>query len=136
MQKPAYTVFLQRLTKNLLRDSKVSVEDAQRSYTIYGPDLDYSKGHDTRQQPPHLHYRKDIPIPRFILQYHSEITLFMDFFFANAESYLHSISEGYKFRTGKATPNRTKATMLKCVTNILRQYRSRGIKVIEISTDG
>ena len=136
MQKPAYSVFLTRLSKNLVKDSKVTVEDAQRAYAIYGPDLDYSKGHDTRKQPPHLQYRKDIPIPWFILQYHSEIVVFMDFFFANAESYLHSISEGYKFRTGQATPNRTKATMLKCATTILQQYRSRGIKVIEIRADG
>ena len=132
MQKPAYSVFLKRLAKNLIRDSKVTLEDAQRAYAIYGPDLDYSKGHDTRQQPPHLPYRKDIPIPRFILQYHSEIVVFMDFFFANAESYLYSILEGYKFRTGQATTNRTKDTMLKCATTILKQYRSRGIKVMEI----
>ena len=59
----------------------------------------------------------------------------MDFFFANAESYLHSISEGYAFCTGQATPNRTKATMLKCVITILQQYHSREIKVIEIRAD-
>lgn len=136
MQKPAYSVFLKRLANNLIRNSQVTLEDAQRAYAIYGPDLDYYKGHDTRQQRQHLPYRKDIPIPRFILQYHSEIVIFADFFFANAESYLHSISEGYKFCTGQATPNRSKATMLKCVTAILKQYRSRGIKVSEIRADG
>ena len=112
------------------------MDDAQRAYAIYGPDLDCAKGHATRQQPPHMPYRSDIRIPRFILQYHSEIIIFMDFFFANAEPYLHSISEGYKFRTGEVTKNRSKATMLEGATKILNMYRSRGVKVIEIRGDG
>ena len=136
MRKPTYTTFLKRIAKNQIRNNKVTVDDAQRAYAIYGPDLDYAKGHTTRQQPPHFTYPSDIRIPCFILQYHSEVILFMDFFFVNAESYLHSISEGYKFRTGEATQDRSKATMLKGTIKILKMYRARGVKVTEIRTDG
>jgi len=34
MQKPAYSVFLKRLAKNLIRDSKVTLEDTQRAFIL------------------------------------------------------------------------------------------------------
>ena len=46
------------------------------------------------------------------------------------------MSERYKFRNKEATTNRSKATILKCATKILKQHRSRGINIVEICADG
>lgn len=137
MRLPQYKTFIKRLAQNQIKDCKVTVADAQRAHAIYGPELAYNKGHFTHSQPKHVSYDNFLEeIPRFILQYHSSIILFMDFFYVNDNAFLHSISQGYKFRTGEATGDRNKTTMTKCIMKILRQYGSRGIKIKEIRTDG
>lgn len=137
MRLPQYKIFIKRIARNQIKDCKVTVADAQRAYAIYGPELAYNKGHFTHSQPEHVSYDNFLEeIPRFIIQYYSSIILFLDFFYANGNAFLHSISQSYKFRTAEATGDRSKATMTKCIMKIIRQYGSRGVKVKEIRADG
>ncbi len=68
------------LTKNLIRNCSVTVDDARRALHIYGPDVAVLKGQMTRGAPaPRAPTFEAIPLPGSIVAHHRNITLSVDF---------------------------------------------------------
>jgi hypothetical protein len=111
--RPSESDFLTILSKNLIRNCPVTVDDAKRASIIYGPDLAAIKGKMTRSATaPHVPTFQAVPIPAHIATHHRNLTLCMDFFFVQGMAFLHSISRKIGFRTVTQVPTRSKATIL------------------------
>ena len=79
-----------------------------------------------------------IPIPQTIRDFHSSISVSVDYLYVQGITMLHSISgSSYKFRKlqpiFKAKAN--KDNILKGIRNIINTYQSRGITVEQIEAD-
>ena len=133
---PSYQKFIHALEHNHIRNCPVTAADVRRALHIYGPEVAVLKGKSTRTKPAPALPTTIIPLPKNIKEFHSHITLYIDFFFVNRIPFFHSISGKYQFRTVEAVHNRTKNTMLECYNKIKKVYNCREISIDEIQADG
>jgi hypothetical protein len=134
--RPSESDFLTLLSKNLIRNCPVTVDDAKRASLIYGPDLAAIKGKTTRSTPaPHVPTFQAVPIPAHIATHHRDLTLCVDFFFVQGMVFLHSISRKIGFRTMAQVPNRSKAIILREIQSVIRLYHARSLIVRDIHAD-
>jgi hypothetical protein len=123
---PSQQQFKEIMSKNILLNCPVTVDDAKRAMLIYGPDLATIKGKTTRGKPtPHVASLQAVSIPAPILEHHREVTLCIDLFFVQGQAFLHTISCKLQYRSETPVNDRNNGTMLKCINNILLT-RSRG----------
>ena len=76
-----------------------------------------------------------VPIPSYITEHHSNVTLCIDYFFVQGIPFLHSISKIVQFHTISAVKDRKKPNMLTDVNNVIDIYHNRGFTVAEIRAD-
>lgn len=111
--RPSQARFLSYIQQGLVRNSPVTLDDAHRAQHIYGPDIAYLKGKTTQRPPlPHIATHTTLPLPDFIAEHHTNITLCIDFFILQKQTFLHIISRKIGYRTTIAVDNRTKATII------------------------
>jgi ribosomal protein L15 len=134
--RPAEAEFYHILSGNLLRNCPVTVDDAKRALTIYGPDIATIKGKTTRTDAAdRVPTFEAVPLPPTIMEHHRNVTLCVDFFFVQGLTFLHTISRGIGFRTVSLVAERTKPIILKEVQAVLNVYTSRGFSVCDIHGD-
>jgi hypothetical protein len=69
------------VSKNLILNCPVTIDDVRRALAIYGPDINTFKGKTVcGEAASHVPNYQAIPIPMPILQYHENVTLCADFF--------------------------------------------------------
>jgi acetolactate synthase regulatory subunit len=134
--RPSEEEFQHILSGNLLRNCPVSVHDAKRALTIYGPDIATIKGSTTRSNAAtRIATFEAVPLPASIREHHNNVTLCVDFFFVQGLIFMHTISRGIGFRTVSRVNDRNKPTILKEIKAVLHVYRSRGFSVCDIHAD-
>jgi hypothetical protein len=134
--RPSEAEFYHILSGNLLRNCPVTVDDAKRALTIYGPDIATIKGKTTRTDAAdRVPTFEAVPLPPTIMEHHRNVTLCVDFFFVQGLTFLHTISRGIGFRTVSLVAERTKPIILKEVQAVLNVYTSRGFNVCDIHGD-
>jgi hypothetical protein len=134
--RPSEADFFTLLSKNMIRNCPVTIDDAKRARIIYGPDLAAIKGKTTRSAAAaHVRTFEAVPIPSHITEHHRNLTLCIDFFFVQGITFLHSVSRKIGFRTVAQVPNRTRATILREVQSIVRLYQARGFVVQDVHAD-
>ena len=79
---------------------------------IWGPETAVIKGRTTRIGPEHVPNARLLPLPQTTRDFHSKVTLCVDFFYVNGIPLLHTISRSFKFRTVQETSGMAKGTML------------------------
>jgi Zinc knuckle len=90
--RPSQRQFEEILSKNLITNCPVTVDDAKRAMLIYGPDLATIKGKTTRGKfAPHAPDFRAIPIPAPILEHHQAVTLCIDFFLYKGKFFYMSV---------------------------------------------
>lgn len=134
--RPSEKSFQHYLTKNLVRNSPVTAEDAKRALVIYGPEVATLKGKTTWSRPPHKPTIIPSCLPDFILQYHLEVTLCMDLFYVSGLCFFTTISRGIKFRTVEFMMNKNKASLQEYAARVINLYRQRGFNVTNVHADG
>ena len=85
--------------------------------------------------PEHIQNAKLLPLPQTTRDFHSKVTLCVDFFYVNGIPLLHTISRFFKFRTVEETGDRTKRTVLDGILKAVRLYKVRGLTVVNIHVD-
>ena len=133
---PSYAKFIHTLEHNHIRNCPVTSADVRRALHIYGPEVAVLKGKAVRKTPSHVPPTTIIPLPKAIKDFHSNITVYLDFFFVNGLAFFHSISGKYQFRTVQAVHNRKKKTMLECYAKVYKLYKARDINIDEVQADG
>ena len=76
-----------------------------------------------------------IPVPPSILEHHIHLTLCVDIFYVQRIPFLTTISRQPLFRIFTYLHDRSRATLLKEVSTVLRLYHSRGFLISEIHCD-
>jgi hypothetical protein len=134
--RPSQQKFEDILSKNIILNCPVTVDDAKRALIIYGPDIATLKGKTNRGQPAtRIPDFTAVPIPAPILMYHQNITLCIDFFFVQGQCFLHTISRKLQYRTVHPVDNRHASTIHTCIDRVVKQYTSRGFIVNCIIAD-
>ena len=135
--RPSQARFLQYLQKGLIRNCPITVDDAKRAHSIYGPDIAYIKGKTTQKPPlPHIETHIPLELQPHIAAHHRDITLCVDFFFIQQQAFLHVISRKIGYRTAVPVDNRSKTTILKTLRNEIKLYVGRGFIVRDVHGDG
>jgi len=94
------------------------------------------KGHRTnRAPPPHIPTLIPSPLPLFIQEHHTDVTLCIDFFFVQRIPFLHIIDRKFGYRHTFAVNNRKKATMLQHIPAVIDKYTQRGFVVRDVHAD-
>ena len=137
---PGYKEYLWLLKNNMIKDSKVSLEDAKRALHIYGEDTAVVKGRTTKNKQSKIEYIKLPELPRTILLKHDKINLMVDYMIVQGVQFLTTISAKLNYRTVEALPyvNKKgvkKEDILQGVKKVINLYQSRGLIVQQISGD-
>ena len=135
LNRPSQQHFEHLLKHNLIKNCPVTVDDAKRARHIYGKDIPAIQGKMTRQKKnrkPNFHR---VTIPAIIAKEYQELHICIDFFYVQNIVFFHSISKKLQFRTAANVTNRSKKTILKQLTKILRLYHGRGFRVTRVFGD-
>lgn len=129
--RPSQRKFEDILSKNIIANCPVTVDDAKRALIIYGEDIATLKGKTTKSKPaPRVPDFSAVPIPAPILQYHKNITLCIDFFFVQGQCFLHAISRKLQYRTVHPVDSRGAPTMQSHIEQTIQLYHNRGFVVL------
>lgn len=133
--RPSQKNFENFLSKNMLMNCPVTVQDARRAISIYGPDVATLKGNTTVGHPALVPNNTVFEMPMDIIVDHKDVELCVDIFYVNKVKFFHTISRKIKFRTIAAIETRGKPTLLQEMQAVLKQYQSRGFSVVTIHCD-
>ena len=97
--RPSERRFLKILDNNELMKCPVTVEDGRRAIKLHGPDVASTKGVTVKGKGQIKSVFVPIDLPKSLYPKHKNVTLCLDFFFANGIPFFHSISCGINFRT-------------------------------------
>ena len=101
------------LSNNLLRNYPVTVANTKLVVHIYGTDIASVKGKMTKQHKGStLSSFNPTPIHDHISKVHKNVTLGIDFLYAQGMSLLHTISREIQFCTAREVENRQKKTIV------------------------
>jgi hypothetical protein len=134
--RPSEADFHFFLNKGLIRNCPFTSLDAKRALTIYGPDIATLKGNTTG-----LHLAPSAPnftavvLPPSVLDHYRDVTLCVDFFFVQGHIFLHTIFRDIFFHTVRSVPDRTRATITKEISAVIKLYSSRGFRVCALHAD-
>jgi hypothetical protein len=84
---------------------------------------------------PHVADCNPVGIPASILQFHSDVTLCIDFFYVQGQVFLHVISRKIQHRVVIAVPDCSKKHMIKHLDSVFQIYRNRGFHIREVHAD-
>ena len=132
---PSYQKFIKLLENNIIRNCPVTPQDVKTALFIWGPETAVIKGKTTRIGPEHIPSMRLIPLPQTTRDFHSKVTLCVDFFYVNGIPLLHTISRSFKFSTVEETDNRSQENMVNGIMNAVRLYKDRGLAVVNIHAD-
>ena len=132
---PSKTTLKDVILRNKINGCDLSVDDFNRAMYIYGDSEASLKGKTTRPTPSSLLSSPPIQIPQQVREAFSSVTLFVDIFFVQGIGFFHSISKHYFFRTVEFIPTNTYRNMLSCLQNIINQYNSRDLDVVQVFGD-
>ena len=87
---PATEDFKRIVSKNLLLNCDVTVDDISRAVAIYGQSEPMLKGKMVRRRPEHVADIPRVALPPMITEHHASDILDMDFFFMNGLGFLYT----------------------------------------------
>ena len=132
---PSEVVFQQILSKNLIQNCPITVDDAKRALHIYGPDIATLKGKTTKKQNSHIPNYQPILIPAPIIAQYTNNRLFIDIFWVCGYPFFHTISEWIKFRTVALIPDRKQWILVAETKAIINMYTNRGLHITRVEGD-
>jgi Reverse transcriptase (RNA-dependent DNA polymerase) len=134
--RPSQQKFEDIISKNVITNCPITVDDARRAHIIYGPDLATLKGKTTTGPPTaHVPSFQAVPIPSSMLDHHSRVTLCVDFFFVQGQAFIHFISRKIQHRVVEPVANRSKSIIIKHINKVFSLYRSRGFTIVDLHCD-
>ncbi|KAG7373305.1 reverse transcriptase RNA-dependent DNA polymerase [Nitzschia inconspicua] len=134
LHRPGQDQFEDLLAHNRIRNCPITVDDARRAITIYGPEVPSLQGKTTKGPSSHVPSIVLVDIP-LILKDHPRVTLAMDLFFVQGNKFFHTISRDIRFRTVAPIEDRSKRSILRETLGVTDMYANRGFTVTDIHTD-
>jgi hypothetical protein len=137
VNRPNDADFIHFLNHGHILNCPVTADDFRRARLIFGPDIPFLKGHTTNRasSAPHVPLSVPTSVPPYILTDHSQVILCVDFFYVQGLPFLHIISRTLSYRHTFAVSDRSAATVLPLLQEVLSHYRSRGFSPAAIHAD-
>ena len=133
---PSIKSYKDYITKNLIKNTDITVEDINRGEFIYGAQIPLIQGKMTKKSavtPIQQQHLLALSLP--ILENHSKVNLCVDFFFVNGLSFLHTISRNIHFRSVSRTRSRSAREHSRHLSTVINKYEIRGFEVVQIEGD-
>jgi hypothetical protein len=131
---PSTSTFKTIISKNLIQNSGITVDDIHRAEIIFGTPTPLLKGKMVRRLPIQNKIEKiQLPIP--IADRHKKINLYLDFFFVNGYAFLHSKSSKINFLTSQICSSRSQGQIIKVLESIKQTYEARGFDIVGVHGD-
>ena len=131
---PSLADFKRYISTNSILNCKVTLEDVDRAEFIYGTPLPILKGKMTRPSPKYKPPTLAI-LPPHIKQHHSNIELYVDFFYVNQLPFLHTKSRHVNFLTVQQLKSRSKNEIIAGIKEVIKMYTTRGFSISTIHGD-
>ena len=104
---PGTVTFKDHVKDNLITNCEVIVDEVIRAELIHGPPVPYLEGHMTRKRPLIYERIENTPLPPMIAQNHLNISITIEFFFVNGNTFFHSKSGKVNFLTAQYRKSRS-----------------------------
>jgi len=132
---PALSKFHDMLHKNQIKHCDVTLEDAKIANYVYGVEPSTIKGKSTRVTPAPVRPASIFPLPDYVKQFHSHVTVCVDVMFLNGSIFLTTVSEGFIFRTVEEISGRAYKHLLSGIQNVINVYEARLLSVVHVKAD-
>ena len=120
---------------NLLHDCPITVNDFNNALEIYGKDVGAIKGKTVRLKPNPVVLTHPEPIPTNIKRKLQTMVLAADILYVDCVKIFTTITRQLQFTTVQMIKDRKMKTILKCIDEIIKMYRSNGFKIQFVITD-
>ena len=109
--RPSRRTFENAIKSNLFQNCPITIDDVQRFFEIYGPDVATLQGKTKKRISGRSVASLPCPLPSYVLRNHRHITLCIDIFYVQGIPFFHSISTKINFRTATQLSNRSKQSL-------------------------
>ena len=133
---PSEQAFRWIIMANKIGRCKVTLEDVNNYFRIYGKAVEVLKGKTVRKTPAAVNRGDLVSVPSEILKMHRDVTLRVDIFFLNQIPFLYSKSKNICFRMVCHLSDRKASTISKELTKMVQFYAARNFRVSDIDADG
>jgi hypothetical protein len=133
--RPSDRVFKHMLSRNLIKNTDVTVDDVNRANTIYAPELGALKGKTVRSTPSPVRIPAVIPLSNDIRDRHRQVTLCLDVCHVDGLCFLASISRHLHFATAEFVPSLEHDTIVASICRLHDLYSNRGFVIEWLLTD-
>ena len=132
---PSQADIIAFIRANNLKNRPIAVDDANRSFTIYGQEIASIRGENVCIQPKHVLTPSITCVPPEILDRHDKLQLCVDLCFVNNFAFLITISRDIKLRTVDDLKDTKDKTVLSSPRDVINLYTSRGFEVNYVHAD-
>jgi hypothetical protein len=132
---PSTRDFVDMVSRNLLPNCPVTVQDIKTAEDIFGPDLGSLRGKTVRRGGTHVE-ASTVSIPRSIITDHQRVVLCADVMTVNKIPFFVTISRKIKFGTVEAIKNMKNSTLTEAILQVKRVYAKRGFIIDTMLLDG
>ena len=132
---PSVEDFGQIIGSGAIRGCKLTMDDADISFKIFGPSVIKEKGSRVRQSAK-KNPTSIIAVPRELIKAQEKVTLCIDFFFINQKHiFLMTYSESICFTTNTHVVGRKVKQYWSFLKDIYEMYLKRGLQIVTIRAD-
>jgi hypothetical protein len=117
-----------------IKDCTVTVEDAKRSFKIFGPHVMKGKGNAVRET---NKFQKDniVAVPRELIRAQRKVVLNVDMFFINKHTFITTYSSKICYTTTTHVSSKAVRHYWPFLLQVLQKYAARGLVVVKIRGD-
>jgi hypothetical protein len=134
--RPSHATFLKMIQENMIDGCPITVEDANRAVTIYGPDISAIRGKTVRRQVDHIPSNQVDPVLHSILKEHRNVTLCLDILYVDGLVFVATVSRNIHFITIECIPTRNiEKYVVPSFTKAYNLYKSRGFSIKMVHAD-
>ena len=129
------SIFKDAITKGTITNCAVTIEDLAIARDIYGPNERSVVGKTTRNAPNEI-IGMPTPVPSYVLEKHSNLTLQADILYVNGIPFLATVSNPVDYVTVQALSDEKDNTLKKSLDKVMNLYKARGFDITRIDADG
>ena len=117
-----------------IKDCTVTLDDARRSFKIFGPHVMKGKGNAVRKT---NKFQKDniVEVPRELIEAQREVVLNIDMFFINKHTFITTYSDKVCYTTTSHVSSKGVRHYWPFLLQVLQKYAARGLVVVKIRGD-
>ena len=131
---PGIEFFKKLVSKNLILNCKINIDDIERSIKIYGTPEPLLQGKMTAPTQA-IHNAQTTNVPAEFMDIHKHVHLYVDICYINKLAFLVTRSGNINFITMNHLKNKTKEIICKMLLKVKNLYTTRGFEISHVYAD-